>query len=106
MKHPLVGAWHASDSTVFIFRNDGTFVGRDYMNRRIFGNWVELDESHIGFQTLMHAGGYLPQYAEVTPDGMRYAYSDASRFVDAVKMEPADAARQIRAAPLNKNDFP
>jgi len=103
--HPLVGSWKASDGTVFVFRKDGTFIGRDYVNRRIFGNWVELDGSRIGFQTLMHASAYAPQYAEVTPDGMRYAYSDGSRFVKAKRLGFAKALEEIGASPVDKNDF-
>ena len=103
--HPLVGSWKASDGTVFVFRKDGTFIGRDYVNRRIFGNWVELDGSRIGFQTLMHASAYAPQYAEITPDGMRYAYSDGSRFVKAKRLGFAKALEEIGASPVDKNDF-
>jgi len=103
-KHALVGAWEAADGTVFIFREDGTFTGRDYVNRRIFGSWVILDAERIGFQSLMHAGVYLPQYAEVTPQGMRFAYSDGSRFVEAVKMDPAEALDLTLAARLNIKD--
>jgi hypothetical protein len=103
-KHALVGAWQASDGTVFIFRDDGTFTGRDYVNRRIFGSWVSLDAERIGFQSLMHAGVYLPQYAEVTPQGMRYAYSDGSRFVEAAKIDPAEALDLTLAARLNIKD--
>lgn len=103
--HPLVGSWEASDGTVFVFRKDGTFVGRDYMNRRIFGNWVELDGSRIGFQTLMHTSAYAPQYAEATTRGMRYAYSDGSRFVNARRLNAAKAMEKITAAPIDKNDF-
>ena len=104
-QHPLVGSWQASDGTVFVFRKDGTFVGRDYVNRRIFGNWVELDGSRIGFQTLMHTSAYAPQYAETTPGGMRYAYSDGSRFVNAKRLSAAKAMEKITAAPIDKNDF-
>lgn len=28
--HVLVGCWQGSDSTVIVFRNDHTFLGRDY----------------------------------------------------------------------------
>ena len=104
-QHPLVGSWQASDGTVFVFRKDGTFVGRDYVNRRIFGNWVELDGSRIGFQTLMHTSAYAPQYAETTPGGMRYAYSDGSRFVNAKRLSAAKAMEKITTAPIDKNDF-
>jgi len=104
-QHPLVGSWQASDGTVFVFRKDGTFVGRDYVNRRIFGNWVELDGSRIGFQTLMHTSAYAPQYAETTPSGMRYAYSDGSRFVNAKRLSAAKAMEKITNAPIDKNDF-
>jgi hypothetical protein len=103
--HPLVGSWEASDGTVFVFRKDGTFVGRDYVNRRIFGNWVELDGSRIGFQTLMHTSAYAPQYAETAPGGMRYAYSDGSRFVNAKRLSGAKAMKKIAAAPIDKNNF-
>jgi len=104
-QHPLVGSWQASDGTVFVFRKDGTFVGRDYVNRKIFGNWVELDGSRIGFQTLMHTSAYAPQYAETTPSGMRYAYSDGSRFVNAKRLSAATAMQKITTAPIDKNDF-
>ena len=102
--HKLAGSWEADDGTIFIFREDGTFIGRDYINRRIFGSWVALDPERIGFQSLMHAGVYLPQYAEVTPRGMRYAYSDGSRFVDAVAMDPSQALGLVLAARLNIKD--
>jgi hypothetical protein len=101
-KHALVGCWQAEDSTVFVFRDDGTFIGRDFRGRRIFGNWVGLNKEQIGFQSLMHGSFYSPQYAEVTSSGMRYAYSDSPGFIDALSVDPITADRQISLAKLNQ----
>ncbi|HEV2693997.1 MAG TPA: hypothetical protein VG347_13970 [Verrucomicrobiae bacterium] len=74
--HALVGCWQAQeDPTVLIFNDDGTFIGQDFKKQRIWGNWVILNKTEIGFQSLYYSGTYNPQYAEVTSTGMRYAYT-------------------------------
>ncbi len=42
--HSLQGAWLAADNTIFIFRDDGTMIGRDWRMRELWGSWVRLDE--------------------------------------------------------------
>jgi len=105
-KHPLVGCWEARDSTVFIFRDDGTFIGRDYQGWKIFGSWVSLNDFQIGFQSLFHTGHYAPQYAEITRTGMRYAYADSPGFIQCVRTDPETAARRVALASLNQEKQP
>jgi hypothetical protein len=91
--HPLVGAWLATDGTVFRFREDGTFVGIDYRAREIWGNWVRVNESRIGFQSLFHRGQYAPQYAVISdnPNVMNYIYSQSDNFIKAERITDKDA---------------
>jgi len=101
-KHALVGCWKAKDSTVFVFRNDGSFIGRDFHGRRIYGSWSALNERQIGFQSLFHTGFYDPQYAEVTQTGMRYAYADSSGFIECVSIDRDTAMKLVESASLNQ----
>jgi hypothetical protein len=98
----LLGCWEAKDSTVQIFRKDGSFIGRDFHGRRIFGAWSELNKSQIGFQSLYHSGSYNPQYAEVTNTGMRYAYADGAGFADCIKIDLPTALLKVNSASLNQ----
>lgn len=97
-RHPLVGSWLATDDTIFTFRNDGTFVGKDCHGKLIWGNWARLDNDRIGFQSLRHKSFYKPQFAVATWDGMKYAVSDGDRFIRAARISEADAAKGIATA--------
>lgn len=100
-QHPMAGSWLATDDTIFTFRNDGTFVGKDCHGILIWGNWTKLDKARIGFQSLRHKSFYKPQFAVITPEGMQYAVSDGDRFIRAVRISDSEAARGIEtAAPL------
>ena len=100
--HILVGCWQGSDSTVIIFRNDHTFVGRDYLGRRIWGSWSVLNDKQIGFQALYHSGSYAPEYAEITPTGMRYACPDNDGFIGCKPIDFDTAAKLVDSATLNQ----
>lgn len=88
-EHVLAGAWLADDGTVFIFRADGTFHGFDYTHKEIWGNWVTLSPSRIGFQSLLHNASYLPQYAIIDKtdrDAMDYIVTRGSSFIHAKRI--------------------
>lgn len=96
--HRLVGAWLASDGTIFHFRSDGTFHGIDYRKREIWGNWVTLSNSRIGFQSLLHDSFYQPQYAiirEADSDKMDYIVTGGVHFIAASRIDPAKADAAI-----------
>lgn len=95
--HKLVGAWKANDDTIFIFRNDGSFYGVDWREREIWGNWVELSSTRIGFQSLRHDSFYNPQYAVVSDDekSMSYIITGGTRFIKAQKIETREASAEI-----------
>ncbi len=98
--HPLVGAWLAEDGTIFDFRSDGTFHGVDFRKREIWGNWVTLSPSRIGFQSLLHDSFYDPQYAiirERDADAMDYIVTGGNGFIAARRMETANARAAIEA---------
>ena len=108
-KHILVGCWQAKeDPTVLIFRADGTFIGQDFKKQRIFGTWVVLNKSQIGFQSLYYSGFYNPQYAEVVTTGMRYAYTGRSvggsgpGFTHCVRIDFDTAMKEINQSSLNE----
>jgi hypothetical protein len=107
--HVLVGCWQAKeDPTVLIFRDDGTFVGQDFRKQRIFGTWIVLNKSQIGFQSLYYSGFYNPQYAEVTATGMRYAYTPRSAngpgpgFAHCVRIDVDTAMKEVNQSSLNE----
>ena len=108
-RHVLIGCWQAKeDPTILIFRDDGTFIGQDFKKQRIFGTWVTLNKSQIGFQSLYYSGFYNPQYAEVTDTGMRYAYTPRNEsgpgpgFAHCVRIDYATAIKEINASSLNE----
>jgi hypothetical protein len=108
-KHALVGCWQAKeDPTILIFREDGTFIGQDFNKQRIFGNWVVLNKTQIGFQSLYYSGFYNPQYAEVTATGMRYAYTPripgtaGPGFAHCVRIDFKTAIKEVNQASLNE----
>lgn len=97
-KHPMIGAWLAHDGTIFNFRDDGTFHGIDLRKKEIWGNWVTLSKSRIGFQSLLHDSYYHPQYAiiqESNPDAMDYIVTGGTHFISASRIDPAKAAAAI-----------
>lgn len=99
-EHVLVGAWQASDGTVFIFRKDGTFHGYDFRKREIWGNWVTLSPSRIGFQSLLHDSFYRPQYAiidKADKDTMNYIVTGGTTFIEATRLEVAKAEADVEA---------
>ena len=100
-RHPLVGAWLANDGTIFHFRNDGSFHGIDWRKKEIWGNWVILSDSRIGFQSLLHDASYRPQYAVIRdqyPDRMDYIITDGTSFIAARRTDPAKAEAAIETA--------
>lgn len=102
--HPLVGAWLATDGTIFDFREDGTFHGIDFRKREIWGNWVKLSETRIGFQSLLHKSYYHPQYAIIdsgSRDRMNYIVSDGQHYIqaDRIAREKALAAIEVLIEP-------
>jgi len=108
-QHVLVGCWQAKeDPTVLIFRNDGTFIGQDFRRQRIFGTWIALNKSQIGFQSLYYSGFYNPQYAEVTDAGMRYAYTPRTDggpgpgFAHCVRIDFETAIKKVDQSSLNE----
>ena len=95
-KKSIEGCWKATDSTIFHFRHDGTFIGRDYVGRPIWGNWVELGQGKFGFQSLFHMGSYEPQYAVVTsPDAMKYVGTVGVVFIKSTRISEQEAAPEI-----------
>jgi len=107
--HALVGCWQAKeDPTVLIFRKDGTFIGQDFKKQRIFGTWVTLNQTQIGFQSLFYSGFYNPQYAEVTATGMRYAFTPRSTsgpgpgFAHCVRIDYNTAKKIVDESSLNE----
>ncbi|HSY18631.1 MAG TPA: hypothetical protein VK815_09870 [Candidatus Acidoferrales bacterium] len=107
--HALVGCWQAKeDPTVLIFRRDGTFIGQDFKKQRIFGTWVTVNKSEIGFQSLYYSGFYNPQYAEVTTNGMRYAYTPRREdgpgpgFAHCVRIDYDTAKKIVDQSSLNE----
>jgi hypothetical protein len=108
-RHVLAGCWQAKeDPTILIFRDDGTFIGQDFKKQRIFGTWIVLNKSQIGFQSLYYSGFYNPQYAEVTATGMRYAYTPRNPggsgpgFAHCVRMDFETAMKEINLSSLNE----
>lgn len=102
--HLLEGAWQAEDGTLFHFRNDGTFHGIDFRKREIWGNWVTLSETRIGFQSLLHDSYYSPQYAVIdksSKDQMDYIVTGGTHFLHATRIPTAkaDAAIELVAGP-------
>jgi hypothetical protein len=93
-KHPMVGAWLATDGSIFDFRDDGTFHGIDSGKNEIWGNWVVLSPTRIGFQSLRRDSSYQPQYAIIgtgTPDEMDYIVAGGTDFIHAKRI-PTDKA--------------
>jgi hypothetical protein len=86
--HALVGGWKATDDTIFVFRNNGTFHGLDWHDREIWGNWVSLAPNRIGFQSLTHDSFYNPQYAVISEDKniMNYIVTGGTRFIEAERI--------------------
>lgn len=108
-RHALVGAWLARDDTVFVFRDDGTFVGADMRGREIWGNWVTLDAARIGFQGLMHDASYRPQYAVISaenPARMDYIVTNGKHFIPALRIGPDEARRRMDEALAGKIVLP
>lgn len=97
--HPLEGGWLAEDGTVFVFRPDGTFHGYDFRKREIWGNWVTLTPTRIGFQSLLHDSFYNPQYAiinETNRARMDYIVTGGNHFIGARRVDPREAAAAVR----------
>lgn len=112
--HALIGAWKADDRTIFIFRADGTFRGADFRKTEIWGNWVELSPTRIGFQSLLHDSFYRPQYAVISADKdqMNYIVTGGTRFIHARRIPVEEAystldeilsAKIILPEPGNRN---
>ena len=102
--HALVGAWLATDGTVFIFRKDGTFHGFDFRPKEIWGNWVTLSATRIGFQSLLHNESYQPQYAIIdksNKDSKDYIVTGGNSFIKAARppVEKAEAAVEVVVEP-------
>lgn len=91
--HALIGAWKASDATIFVFRDDGTFHGLDWRKREIWGNWVELSPNRIGFQSLRHDSFYRPQYAVIGGDkeSMDYIVTGGTSFIHSERIPIKEA---------------
>ncbi len=97
--HKLEGGWLASDGTVFVFRTDGTFHGIDLRFNEIWGNWVTLSDERIGFQSLLHASFYNPQYAIIDSadqNRMDYIVSDGDHFISAKRIPVEEANASIK----------
>lgn len=97
--HPLEGGWLADDGTIFVFRPDGTFHGIDFRKREIWGNWVTLSPTRIGFQSLLHDSFYNPQYAiinETNAARMDYIVTGGNHFIGARRVSPAEADAAVR----------
>lgn len=93
-KHPLLGAWIADDNTIFHFRKDGTFHGLDWRQNEIWGNWVVLSETRIGFHSLLHDRSYRPQYAIIRngeSNKMDYIVTNGTHFISATRISAGDA---------------
>jgi hypothetical protein len=102
--HPLVGAWQAEDSTLFVFRSDHSFHGIDFRGREIWGTWVKLSEIRIGFQSLRYDNFYAPQYAIIRPGDpsqMDYINTGNPSFTAAKRtdVKKAEAAIELIAEP-------
>jgi hypothetical protein len=102
--HVLVGGWLAEDGTIFNFRPDGTFHGIDWRRKEIWGNWVTLSDTRIGFQSLLHDSSYEPQYAiidKANHDAMDYIVTGGTGFIHAKRIPPdkADAATELVVEP-------
>lgn len=92
----IVGWWRAEDDTIFHFRADGTFIGKDYVGRPIWGNWVDLGHQKYGFQSQFHMKEYAPQYAVVTgADRMKYAGSAAVVFIYSHRISEAAGQPEV-----------
>lgn len=103
--HALVGAWQAEDKTVFLFRNDHSFHGIDFVGREIWGTWVELSDTRIGFQSLSYDSSYRPQYAIIRSEDsnqMDYINTGNISFTAAKRIEPEKAQIfiEMTATPL------
>jgi hypothetical protein len=103
-EHVLVGGWLAEDGTIFNFRSDGTFHGIDWRSKEIWGNWVTLSDTRIGFQSLLHDSSYEPQYAiidKTNHDAMDYIVTGGDSFIHAKRISPdkADAATELVVEP-------
>jgi hypothetical protein len=99
-RHILVGSWKATDGTIFMFRNDGTFHGIDYRSKEIWGNWVTLSEERIGFQSLLHDATYRPQYAVIDKTNtnlMHYIITGGTSFIDASRIPDNDAEKKVQS---------
>ncbi len=102
--HVLVGAWQAEDQTVFIFRDDHTFHGIDFRQIEIWGTWVKLSETRIGFQSLRYDGYYNPQYAIIHTNNfeqMDYINTGNPSFTAAkrIDLKKAEAFIEVTAEP-------
>lgn len=106
--HKLVGAWKAADNTIFIFRENGSFHGVDWQAREIWGNWVELSPTRIGFQSLTHDNFYRPQYAVISTDENRMSYiiTGGVRFITAERVDRKEAAAEIDRMLIGKIVLP
>ena len=93
--HPIVGCWRATDSTLFVFRVDGSFVGRDSARRQIWGSWVALTKEKAGFQSLLYANAYAPQTARVRGDKMSYTMTPLFGAIDCVRITQAEAETEL-----------
>jgi len=102
--HPLEGSWRSDDDTIFTFRHNGTFVGKDLRGILIWGNWVKIDGEKIGFQSLLHKSFYNPQYAVSTAEGMEYINSDSNNSIRAKKITESEASAGIDNAITSKAD--
>lgn len=104
-EHALIGAWLSSDDTIFHFREDGTFHGIDFKKREIWGSWVTLSRTRIGFQSLLHSSYYAPQYAIINQEDknkMDYIVSDGTSFISAVRIDPKKAQATIETMIQNR----
>ena len=103
-EHVLVGAWLATDGTIFIFRADGTFHGFDCAHKEIWGSWVTLSASRVGFQSLLHDRSYRPQYAIIDKtdrDAMDYIITGGTSFIHAkrIPLTKAEDAVEVVVEP-------
>lgn len=100
-EHALVGGWAATDGTLFHFRADGTFHGVSCAQKELWGNWVTLSDTRIGFQSLMHDSFYRPQYAiisENSRDQMDYIVTGGTHFIHANRVTPEKVVAAIELA--------